>query len=315
MGKKIEVGEKWMRWTLLEGVTKAAAKIIQKVVGVVSTSFAHSFFATLVSGIVRVAISAIALKRKGQSVFVERRLIVGAIGFGIGAVIATVLSFAVFIKGGDMGVNTFIMTLSIVPGAIADRLFFGHKLSGRGWCGVVTAILAGYVILEMPTLTEVLHSPLWVWLSVGAMLAVTVNQVITQRIKDIDTMVKNFWGGITEISLCAGALLFIAPSTFATGWSVGGGKVAIGAVLYGVIGVAMWSFNVLSYKGGAWIALKKLVMNASYLALAMFAGILFFHEAVRATKFVGVLLYLVAFVLMDDTTWKTLKALLRQRRV
>ena len=66
----------------------------------------------------------------------------------------------------------------------------------------------------------------------------------------------------------------------------------------------MWSFNVLAYKGGAWIALKKLVMNASYLTMAMIAGIVLFGEDASVTKFAGVALYLVAFVLIDDKTWK-----------
>ena len=293
-----------MKWALLESIAKVLSKIIQKWIGIVSTTIAHSFFATLVIGIIRILISGIAVWKYKVPVFVEKHLVFGAIGFGIGAVIASVLSFSVFILGGDVGVNTFIVTLAIVPGAFVDRIFFNHSISVRAWCGVGVAILAGYVVLGMPTLTELAHLPMWVGLSFGAMFAVTGNQVITQMIKDINPMVKNFWGGITEVILCTAILFLIDPVVFKNGWSVGEGNLALGAAICGVIGVAMWSFNVLAYKGGAWIALKKLVMNASYLTMAMIAGIVLFGEDASVTKFAGVALYLVAFVLIDDKTWK-----------
>ena len=74
----------------------------------------------------------------------------------------------------------------------------------------------------------------------------------------------------------------------------------------GVIVVAMWSFNVLSYRDGASIALKKLVMNGAYLISTLAIGAMFLGERFTLGKGLGVGCYFVAFVLMDNGTWNFL---------
>src|SRR3989344_9632810 len=58
----------------------------------------------------------------------------------------------------------------------------------------------------------------------------------------------------------------------------------VGVAVIGLIVVGMWAFNLLSYKGGAYIALKKLVMNGTYLITAMFCGALCFGEKITTGK-------------------------------
>jgi multidrug transporter EmrE-like cation transporter len=81
-------------------------------------------------------------------------------------------------------------------------------------------------------------------------------------------------------------------------------QIWLSSAVIGVIVIGMWSFNLLSYRGGAQIAIKKLVLNGSYLTMAMVVGILLFGETLTVAKIVGVATYLVAFVLMDDNTWQ-----------
>ena len=78
----------------------------------------------------------------------------------------------------------------------------------------------------------------------------------------------------------------------------------VGVAVIGLIVVGMWAFNLLSYKGGAYIALKKLVMNGTYLITAMFCGALFFGEKITTGKLTGIVFYFAAFVLMDKGTWE-----------
>lgn len=304
------MGERWMLWTLLEASTKTSSKLLQKIVGTVSTTVPHTILATMIIGIVQTVIGGlIAISRK-TNLFQDWRAIGGACLFGIFAVIATGLSFMAFLYGGDMGVNTFIITLSIVPGAFIDSLYFRHHLNMRQWSGIGLAILAGYSVLGWPSFQEVAELPLWVWCSLGTMISVAVNQGITQSVSRIDPFVKNFWGGLSTVLLCILllaalgqlGLVFERTPQMVTLWR--------SSVLIGFIVVAMWSFNLLSYKGGATIALKKLVLNGSYLSTTMIGGAILFDEQMTVAKIVGVCLYCLAFMIWDSGTWKFVAATL-----
>jgi len=75
------------------------------------------------------------------------------------------------------------------------------------------------------------------------------------------------------------------------------------SLLIGVIFIGSWSFNLMAYKNEAYIALKKLTMNGIYLTLTMAAGVIFFGESLSVGKILGVVLFFVAFVLVDEKTW------------
>jgi len=201
-----------MKWTLCEAGTKTSSKILQKVVGNVCVSLAHTFLATIIVGLVQIVAGLIVARLQKVRLLGNRFNIVGSCLFGFFAVISTVLAFGAFFYGGDMGVNTFIITLSIVPGALIDRFFFNHKLNGREWLGVCIAILAGYAIIGWPSLAEFAKLPLWVWLSFGTMMSVAINQGITQKIKKVDPFVKNFWGGLTTVIFCFVVLVVLGKT-------------------------------------------------------------------------------------------------------
>ncbi|MDD4900568.1 MAG: DMT family transporter [Patescibacteria group bacterium] len=305
----LNVGEKWMKWTLYEAGTKTAVKILQKVVGNISASLAHVFLATMIIGLVQVITGYAAVRIKGIKLIGDRVDILGSCLSGFFAVFAVVLGCGVFYYDGDIGVSTFIIAISIVPGALIDRFFFNHRLNRREWLGVAVAILAGYAILGWPSLSEFAKLPLWVWLSFGVMLSTAINQGITQKVKKIDPFVKNFWGGLITFLLCVVILLAIGKSSIIFDFSGSTPKLWAVSALIGLIVVGMWAFNLLSYKGGASIAIKKLVMFGTYLISTMICGILFFGEPASADKGVGVILYFAAFALMDKGTWEYISRL------
>lgn len=295
--------EPWMKWAVLEALMKVFATTLHKVTGIISASIGHLLFATAVAGFVQ-AVVGFVLARTNKKFFAADAVgIAGSLLFGFFAVVSGVLVMSAYLYGGEVGVVVFITTLSIVPGALIDRVFFGYALNTRQWLGIAIAILAGYSILGWPSLHEAFRLPLWVWLALGTMLSLAINQGITQHIKEIDPFVKNFWGGLTRFILAAVAIfIFYPPGASIQYLSMQ--KLIVVSAAVGIIGVGMWSFNLLSYKTGASIALKKLVMNGSYLALSLFAGMAFFGEALTVSKVLGVILFVAAFVLMDKGTWR-----------
>ncbi len=297
------IGEKWMRWTFAEAGTKTASKMLQKVIGSVSATMGHVFFGTMVVGMVQVMAGSVMAAKRGKKLLTDWRSVGGSCLFGFFAALSTVLSFAVFTLGGDIGVNTFIMTLSIVPGALIDRFCFGHKLNWRQWAGVGLAILAGYSVLGWPALGKLLTLPLWIWLSLIIMCSTAINQGITQKVKGIDPYVKNFWGGLTTLALALAGTAILGSLRLFADHSKPMQSLWLASLFGGLIVVAMWNFNLLSYKGGASIALKKLVMNGAYLTSAMLLSAMLFHESLTAGKLSGIAIYFSAFILMDEGTW------------
>lgn len=298
-----------MLFTVAEALSKTLTKSLQKAAGVVSTTLAHAFFATLLVGLVQVVVGYIMARKQGHKIIDTPQNILGACLFGFFALVITVLGFGTFVYNGDIGVSVFLITLSIVPGAIFDRIFFKHSINIRQWTGVILGIFAGYVILGMPSLKEIANFPVWVWMSLGIALMLAVNQAITQKIQKIDPFVKNFWGGIVQL-IFGGIGVIILGSDFFSGISRGN-LIALSVIstLVGIVAVFMWMFNLMAYQRGGAIALKNLVMNGSYLVTAMVAGIIFFGEPSSAEKSMGAGLYIVAFALFDPSTWRTLSSM------
>lgn len=302
------MAEKWMGWTLAEAGTKTGSKMLQKVIGNVSTSGSCAVFCSMIVGLIQTVAGFLVVKKQGKKMFPDRGSVMGAILFGLFATFSTIVPYTIFILGGDIGVNTFIITLSIVPGALIDRYIFSHKLSWRQWAGIGVAVFGGYSVLGWPSLTSFLKMPLWVWLSFAVMLANAINQWITQQVKRIDPFVKNFWGGLTNLVISFGVLVAIGSLSIITDFSPPLRKLWLVSVISGFIIIAMWSFNLLSYKGGASIALKKLVMNGAFLISSMLLGVWIFHEQFTAGKAIGSVLYFGAFALMDNGTWSYLSS-------
>ena len=302
---------KWTIWTTGEALSRTSTKVLLRFVGVRLTA-AETILASMVVGTVQAILGFIGIQVLGRTLRCRRHEVVGAITFGVLAYVVTVLSFMVFMFDGDVGVNTLITTLSIIPGGLIDTFVFRHTLRWRQWFAIMVATVAGYSVLGWPSLTEALALPLWVWLSFITMLLIAANQGVSQAIKDIDPLVKNVYGGGTQV-VCAFATL-VAVGTLTVIWQPHAlWNFWILSALIGVINVGLWIFNILSYRDGASIAIKKLVMNGVHLSTAMVGGILLFNEPSSPGKFFGVALYLIAFSMWDQETWAVVLQLLLRR--
>ena len=70
--------------------------------------------------------------------------------------------------------------------------------------------------------------------------------------------------------------------------------------------LVMVSLKWLAYEGGGNVAIKKLIMNGTYLTLAVFAGNIFYNEPLTIGKFLGIFGFIVAFILIDERAWKAI---------
>lgn len=290
--------EKWIKWTVLEAMTRIISMLLQKIGGTLVVTLAHAFYGTMIIGLVQTiaGLSAAVIYRK--IIFVRLQNIIGAVAFGCLAVFAVALGLITYLNGGEVGVVTFIITLSIAPGAILDWVFFRKRMLFRQCLGIGFCVVAGYGILNCPSLQQLIHLALWVRLAFIISLIVCVNQGITKAIRDIDPLIKNFWGGLTGFIISGvGLMIFSFPTVINYHLLA---RLRMISLALGLIIVASWSFNLLSYKIGANIAIKKLVNNGIYLTGAMIAGVILFGEMITFWKILGIGFYLIAFYLMKD---------------
>ena len=293
--------EKWLKWAVLEAVVRVLSNALQKAVNDLTHVFGTVLYMTAAIGLVQAVLGIIVARFAKEKIKMHPVGLFGSITFGLLAVVAITLSFLVFAKGGQLGVHAFIVTLGIVPGALLDRFLFKHPIRPLQGLGVGIAVLAGYCALDCPSLEETRRLPLWVFLSFAAMLVMTLNQAVSQKIQSYTTpMAKNFWGGLTIFLAAGTALLIIGPHKLQSPDLLRLTKVA---VIIGALSVFLWTFNLWAYQGGAFIALKKLVVNGNYIFMGAAGGALFFGERVTLKQFVGFALYGTAFLLVDREAW------------
>ena len=292
----------WRKWAVAEGLTKTASRTFQKVAGTASNNWGGAFLVAGIIGFVQVASSLIIISKNGERIFGDLKGMFGSILFGLLALTSTVFGIATFLYGGDISTSTFIVTLSIVPGMMIDIIFFKYQAKSKEWLGIVVAILAGWAVLDFPRLNSLSSFPTWVWFAFGTMMTVAINQGITQSVRKVSPMFKNFWGGMVALVGAPIAMFMIGEEKLLL--SFFDNKILwFTSATIGFIVIAMWSFNLLSYKEGASIALKKLVMNGTYLLSTMILGNLIFHEEITTGKWTAIPLFLIAYVLMDKKAY------------
>ena len=309
------MGERWMQWAVAEGMAKSVGRLLHKFIGVASGSLAGALWSTFLVGAIQTASGIlVAPLLRGRSLWAGWGRITGGILFGIIASVMTVLAVVSFTyPGADVGITTFIVATSIIPGAFIDWAFFRHPLKGRQWLGVGVFLVAGYAMLNFPPLDALALLPPWVWLSAGIALLAACNEGITQwqgrgGAERLDPLVNNFWVGLTTL-VCTGLGLLILGS-----WGAGrafGWGFWIGSALAGIVIVSMLSFKLLSYQGGGSIALKKLIMQGTYLTAATILGMLVYREPFTPGKIIGIVGFFIAFTFMDEGTWQFMTHRLR----
>ena len=301
-----------MTWAVAEGGTKTTNNLISKLIGIASGSFLGAVVAYLVTASFQAAgafvgsrLAKISLKVSRQQLW--RCILFGTIATMSGWVVVWVFTY----PGSSVGVVAFIATMSIIPGALIDWLFFGHPMRPRQWLGIGLFLLAGYMILNFPPLSLLAQPPTWVMIAGLIPLFMALNEALTQAQADqtmarLHPLANTFWVGTTSVVVSIAASLAVV-------WRVGGQLdfpviYWLGAAAKGLVLVGMISFKLLSYQGGGTIAIKKLVMQGSYLISAMLLGVLFYaDESLTLGKVMAVVVYFVAFSLTDNNTWSYLR--------
>lgn len=122
------MAESWVKWAIFEALAKAAATTLHKITGIISASIGHLLFATAAAGFVQAIIGFVLAKTRKKSIAADGVGIAGSALFGFFAVVSGVLVMSAYLYGGEVGVVVFITTLSIVPGALIDRIFFWLRI-------------------------------------------------------------------------------------------------------------------------------------------------------------------------------------------
>ena len=292
--------EKWPKWALLEGLVRVLSNLLQKRMSdLTSHSFGAILLLTMLIGLVQALLGLFVAHTTKEKLWMHRIGNSGSVAFGVLAFFGINLSFLVFAEGGQLSIHVLIVTLGIIPGALCDRYLFGHSFRPTQLLGIGVAVTAGYCALDAPSLASFTKLPIWVWCSVGTMLLMTANQVISQKIQTYTTpMAKNVWGGGT-IAFLGGVSLIAQPFHIAAAeWN----RLFLTSSLIGMLSVLLWTFNLWAYRDGAYIALKKLVVNGSLLFFGSVFG-MFSGERISVTQGAGFFLYLIAFCLTDRDTW------------
>lgn len=310
------MAEPWMKWAVAEGGAKTANRVVSKFVGQAAGTTTGSVFATTLIGLVQMIGGLAGSSARGQPLWPGRNLIVASVIFGSFATLMTILGIVSFTYlDADVGITTFIITLSIIPGALIDWAFFNHPLSARQcFLGIPMFLLSGWAILNFPNLETLLVLPMWVILTLGITISSAINEGISQyqaqsrkrrrAASSMDPLVNNFWVGLTTLTL--GSLIFVILGNWGE-VSALSRRFWISTIVIGAIVVGMISFKLIAYKGGGSIALKKVIMQGTYLVTATFLGVLVHGEPLTTGKLVGLFGYFIAFTLMDNEIWKFIR--------
>jgi drug/metabolite transporter (DMT)-like permease len=290
----------WVPWALLESFSRSIFKVLQKIVGSNASSLPFVFIATAIVGFVQATAGLFTTLYFNKKLHISTRELLLSMAFGICSFWSIAGNFWVFLKGGDLGINAFIVSLGIFFGAFIDRLRFRRKLNARQWSGIMLAIFAGYIMLGLPHPSTFFSLPIWIFLSFGVMVSTTLNQWISQEVKTMDPGVKNIWGGFIATILSI-SLLFLFTNIEKLKFNPL--DINPDLILYssitGLVIFTMWFLDLMSHKKGATIATKKLVVNTGYLVISISAGVIFFHDVASIGKIIGLALYFPAFLLVD----------------
>jgi hypothetical protein len=295
----------WHRDAFYEGFTKTTVKIFQNLFGRVANNWAHCWFASLIMGITQVVSGLVTAKRYNTTIFVEKTIIIWSCIWGASALISSMGSFVAFLDlKADMVVNTFIVTLSLVPGALLGKLFFNEPFTRRTAFGMIVGIFSGWFVLGCPSVSKILSFPIWVWGSLVTMFFNAINNCIDKKITLLNKIeekklnrerklnhVKNAWGGLTTAILCLLIIFIIGRGNMFLDFSRQMGWIWFGSIVIGILVYLMASFSLFAYTDNTTVPLKKLAMNCAWLSTVAIADqILYFLS--HSPKFNGWLLHL-----------------------
>ena len=309
--------QKWQIFATLEGLSKTVSGVVGDLIGRSMATIELGCVAAMMIGIVQAAGGFVGFWRRvlsGKaelSSLIPNKSILWAVAFGFMAGIpGTVIGLYTFTLGAEFSARTLLISASIVPGAIMGRYVWGSvtdPLGLRQWVGMGIFIVACWAILGFPTNFEL--KP-WVWWTLVITFTQPVNEFLSRKAADakLDPWTNNFWVGISTVFWTFFALV-IWVSVFGPSEQHFSGTFVVGSFACGVIVTGMIAFKLLSYAGGGTIALKKLIMQGTFLATFTLVGVFLYDQPFGLGHIIGIGLFLPAFAFMDSDTWKAITQL------
>ena len=309
--------QKWQTYAVAEGASKTISGIFQDIVGKVMATVELGCVAAILIGTVQAIGGFLGFSRKVAKNPEDKSLLVPnlrhirfAIWFGFFACVpGTILSLYTFTLGAEFSARTLLIMASIVPGAIFGRMLWGPKTDPLGvsqWTGILLFLIACWSVLGFPTNFGL---DAWVWWTLVITLSQPINEVLSRKTADakLDAFVNNFWVGSSTV-LFAGLSLVIWIAIFGASNQRFDLVFAGGSLVIGVIVSCMIIFKLLSYAGGGTIALKKVIMQSTYLVTFTAVGYLY-GQPFTWGHAIAFVLFPIAFGLIDKDTRKGIQAL------
>lgn len=318
----------WKIWSVSEGFTKVVSTIFSKFVGREMGNLEMGAIAAIIIGAIQAASGLLGtLVKSGRNpdhfraLVPDRRSVLSAIVFGAFAgLFGTIWSFYTFTLGADMGIRTLLVMCSIIPGAIIGRIWWKDPLGVRQVLGILTFLVAVWAMFDFPALTVFLDLPSWALATLVITFTQPCNEAFSRAASaKLDPWVNNFWVGVSTMFFCTLALIVLWGMKEHFAFEIRSGMFVFGTVIIAFIVVAMISFKLMAYKAGGVIALKKVIMQSTYLFGAVYTGVLMstlnvkyewglvgWDEELTTGKIIGPFVAIVAFLIMDAEAWNTL---------
>ncbi len=312
--------QRWLGWQVFavcEGLSKTVSGMVQDLVGRAMVSIELGCVAGMMIGIVQAGGGflgfwwRVSTGRAELTSLIPNKAVLWAIAFGfIAGIMGTVVSLYTFTLGAEFSTRTLLLSASVIPGAILGRYIWGgitDPLGIRQWMGMAIFILACWATLGFPLNLSL--EP-WVWVTLAMTFTAPVNELLSRKAADakLDPWTNNFWVGISTVfwtTLAFVVWVGIAGPSF----QYFNASLVVGSLLLGFVVTGMIAFQLLSFAGGGTIALKKVIMQGSYLTSFTLVGVLY-GQPFTWGHALGLTLFFPAFACMDKDTWNGLKRVL-----
>jgi drug/metabolite transporter (DMT)-like permease len=295
----------WTKYAFGEGLTKITNGLFSKLMGITGGAPSVLWVSLAIASMQSLGGLTGALLRH-ERVVPSWRSVGGSLAFGASAFLMTILGLYAFtFEGADVGITTFITTFTVMFGVFIDRIFFGNRLILHQWFGIAIFFLAGYAMLNFPSLNYLIELPVWIVLYLVVSMLGGFNEGMTRAVSRISfPLSHNFWVGATTATLSFAGIALFGLWDGATLFT---SKVWFVPFIMGFVTLTMISFKLLTYKNGGTIALAKMVMFGTNLIGAVLLGALFFGEPLTVGKFVGIAGFFLAFSLTDRETFQYIR--------
>lgn len=302
----------WVRCAFGEGFSKAIGKSLNKLIGpdvrqiFGNNTFVGAFFVTMIIGIVQAISGFFGARRQGETIKQSGDKIRGSIFFGIVGTVMGFLSLLTFTyPGADISVATFLITLTIIPSRLLDRVVYKEKFCLRQYFGLFLYIIVAYIFVrDFMDPGALLSLPVWAWPSIGIAVLMAINELITKRISAVNIYVNNFWIGATTAIFSALIITVFGGWQYLNFFTL---SILLVSILLGLNVVFMIIMKQLSYRNKATLTFKPLVMQATYLIAATFLGLVFFSEPLTIGKIIGIPGFIIAFIIAHNSSWLYIK--------